>query len=313
MNINNIKKLVLFLMGPTGSGKTTLAMKLRKYLPIELISVDSALIYKYMDIGTAKPTHTQLLKHPHKLINLKDPLDIYSVVEFRNDALKAIQEILNIGKIPLLVGGTMFYYYILLHGISSLPSSSPILRKRFLKYKKKNRIFLLHKYLSILDFDSAQRIHCCDFYRVVRALEICLVTGKINSVVHSNSHDTFLYNVLQFAMIPPKNNLQNNIKNRFYGMLQQGFEDEVKKLFNRGDLNDELPSMRCIGYRQMWSYFSNRISYHDMVYQSILATNLLCKKQMTWLRKWENIHFLYSCNIHDLVKQILYYIYRIFY
>uniref|UniRef100_UPI003F5D1DA8 tRNA (adenosine(37)-N6)-dimethylallyltransferase MiaA n=1 Tax=Buchnera aphidicola TaxID=9 RepID=UPI003F5D1DA8 len=293
-------------MGPTGSGKTTLAMKLRRYLPIELISVDSALIYKYMDIGTAKPTNTQLLKHPHKLINFKDPLDIYSVVEFRNDALKSIQEILNIGKIPLLVGGTMFYYYVLLHGISTLPSSSAILRKRFLKYKKNNLIFLLHKYLSILDFESSQRIHYCDFYRIVRALEICLVTGKTHRVVHSNQNHTFLYNVLQFALIPPKNYLQYNIKNRFYGMLKQGFEDEVKKLFHRGDLNCELPSMRCIGYRQMWSYFSNRISYNDMVYQSILATNLLCKKQMNWLRKWENIHLLYACNIHDLVKEVLY-------
>lgn len=303
------KKIVIFLMGPTASGKSELAMILRNYFPIELISVDSALIYKNMDIGTSKPTGIDLLNHPHRLINLIDPGDLYSVSDFRNDVMLEIKKIFNMNKIPLLVGGTMFYYYILLYGISILPKSNLNLRRKLLYYNKKKNDNFLYRYLSLIDHDSSKKIHPNDIQRIIRALEVYLITGKKMSFLKKSILNIFPYQTIQFAIIPKKKYLYNNIKNRFYSMLHQGFELEVKKLFYRGDLNMKLPSIRCIGYRQMWMYFLNDISYDEMIKLSIQSTYNFSKKQITWLKTWKNINLLFDTNIKILIKKILKIIY----
>ncbi|WP_367672803.1 tRNA (adenosine(37)-N6)-dimethylallyltransferase MiaA [Buchnera aphidicola] len=292
-------------MGPTASGKSNLAMKLRKYLPIELISVDSALIYRYMNIGTAKPNCLQLLKHPHRLVDCKDPSDFYSAAEFRLDALREIEDILYSGKIPLLVGGTMFYYNILLNGISHLPKSNFHLRKRILSSNIYNKSNYLYNYLFKIDSESCKNIHPNDSQRLLRALEICLITGKKFSELNKIKNHRFPYKLIQFAHIPDKKYLHYKIKSRFYKMLHQGLELEVKSLFYRTDLNINLPSMRCIGYRYMWLYLSNMITYHEMIVKSLSATRKLVKRQMTWIRNWKNVHYLYTTDVHQLIQEVL--------
>ncbi|WP_367677107.1 tRNA (adenosine(37)-N6)-dimethylallyltransferase MiaA [Buchnera aphidicola] len=296
-------------MGPTASGKSRLAMHLRKYLPVELISVDSALIYKTMDIGTAKPSSIELLKHPHRLINLVDPSDLYSVFDFRRDVIQAIEEILYMNKIPLLVGGTMLYYYILLHGISILPTANIELRNRLLYYHQISGKTFLHQYLSCVDRESANIIHPNDIHRIVRALEVYLLTGNKMSVLKKTVSNSFPYKVIQFALIPEKKFLYHQITIRFYHMLHQGFEYEVRKLFYRSDLNIKSPAIQCIGYRHMWLYFLNNISYNDMIYRSIISTRQFAKKQMTWLKNWNNLHILSDNNINILTSKVLNWIY----
>ncbi|XAJ74615.1 tRNA (adenosine(37)-N6)-dimethylallyltransferase MiaA [Buchnera aphidicola (Takecallis taiwana)] len=291
------KKFVIFLMGPTASGKSTLAMSLRKYLPIELISVDSALIYKNMDIGTAKPSSIELLQHPHRLINLVDPGDLYSVSDFRRDAMQAIEEIFYMNRIPLLVGGTMLYYHILLHGISVLPTANIELRDRLLYYHKISSKNFLHEYLSLVDIDSANIIHPNDIYRLIRALEVYLMTGNKMSILKQKISNSFPYKVIQFALLPKRKYLYAQIKKRFYNMLHQGLEYEVRKLFYRGDLKITSPAIKCIGYRHMWLYFLSKISYSDMIDRAIIATHQFSKKQITWLKNWNNLHILSD---HDL-------------
>lgn len=303
-------KFVIFLMGPTASGKSKLAMSLRKYLPIEIVSVDSALVYKNMDIGTSKPSNIELLKHPHRLINLVDPGDWYSVSDFRRDAMESIEEIFSMNRIPLLVGGTMLYYHILLHGISTLPKSNLKLRKQLLYYQFLDNKSFLYKYLSIVDYEAAKMIHPNDTYRIIRALEVYLITGKKISILKKNISNTFPYDVIQFALLPEKMYLNNKIKYRLYNMLHQGLELEVRKLFYRGDLTIKSPAIRCIGYRHMWLYLLNDISYNEMINYTIIATRKFAKKQMTWLRNWKNLHILSSTNMITLIQEILYLVYQ---
>ncbi|QCI20688.1 tRNA (adenosine(37)-N6)-dimethylallyltransferase MiaA [Buchnera aphidicola (Brachycaudus cardui)] len=307
MNFNYKKKLpvVLFLMGPTASGKSQLAINLRQYLPIELISVDSALIYRGMNIGTAKPSFLDLCHHPHRLLNIKDPSENYSAVEFQQDALKEINKIINLGKIPCLVGGTMFYYNVLLHGVSILPPANVQIREYLLqKNTKKN---FLYKKLESIDPISAVRIHKNDFQRLLRAVEVFYISGKNLTELKKNNHYKLPYTILQFAIIPPnKEWLNNNIELRIKKMLMLGFQEEVENLFFRGDLHINLPSIRCIGYRQMWEYLEYKISYKDMFDKTIYATRKLAKNQLTWLKKWKDLNIILSSSpIEILIQKVL--------
>ncbi|QAV23330.1 tRNA (adenosine(37)-N6)-dimethylallyltransferase MiaA [Proteus hauseri] len=289
------KPKAIFLMGPTASGKTALAIALRQKLPVDIISVDSALIYRGMDIGTAKPDATEQSLAPHRLIDILDPALPYSAADFRRDALKAMNEISSAGRIPLLVGGTMLYFKALLEGLSPLPSADPEIRAEIEKKAMEQGWEAIHRELSLVDPVAAQRIHPNDPQRLSRALEVYLISGKTMTELTKISGESLPYTVYQFAIAPKDRNvLHQRIETRFKQMLTCGFEDEVKTLYERGDLHEDLPSVRCVGYRQMWSYLSGEIDYDEMVYRGICATRQLAKRQITWLRGWKDIHWLDS-------------------
>ena len=290
-----IKPKAIFLMGPTASGKTALAIALRQKLPVDIISVDSALIYRGMDIGTAKPDATEQSLAPHQLIDILDPALPYSAADFRRDALNAMEEITAAGRIPLLVGGTMLYFKALLEGLSPLPSANPDVRAEIEKKAVEQGWEAIHKELALVDPVAAQRIHPNDPQRLSRALEVYLISGKTMTELTKISGESLPYDVYQFAIAPKDRNvLHQRIEARFKQMLTCGFEDEVKSLYERGDLHEDLPSVRCVGYRQMWSYLSGEIDYDEMVYRGICATRQLAKRQITWLRGWNDIHWLDS-------------------
>ena len=290
-----IKPKAIFLMGPTASGKTALAIALRQKLPVDIISVDSALIYRGMDIGTAKPDATEQSLAPHRLMDILDPALPYSAADFRRDALNAMEEITAAGRIPLLVGGTMLYFKALLEGLSPLPSANPDVRAEIEKKAVEQGWEAIHKELALVDPVAAQRIHPNDPQRLSRALEVYLISGKTMTELTKISGESLPYDVYQFAIAPKDRNvLHQRIEARFKQMLTCGFEDEVKSLYERGDLHEDLPSVRCVGYRQMWSYLSGEIDYDEMVYRGICATRQLAKRQITWLRGWNDIHWLDS-------------------
>lgn len=290
-----IKPKAIFLMGPTASGKTALAIALRQKLPVDIISVDSALIYRGMDIGTAKPDANEQSLAPHRLIDILDPAFPYSAADFRRDALNAMKEITAAGRIPLLVGGTMLYFKALLEGLSPLPSANSDVRAEIEKKAAEQGWEAIHKELAFVDPVAAQRIHPNDPQRLSRALEVYLISGKTMTELTKISGESLPYDVYQFAIAPKDRNvLHQRIEARFKQMLTCGFEDEVKSLYERGDLHEDLPSVRCVGYRQMWSYLSGEIDYDEMVYRGICATRQLAKRQITWLRGWNDIHWLDS-------------------
>lgn len=306
---DNISK-VIFLMGPTSSGKTALAIELRKILPVEIISVDSALIYRQMDIGTGKLSHEELKLTPHRLLNIKDPSEIYSVAEFYHDALIEIKNIIKIKRIPLLVGGTMLYFKVLLEGLSNLPSSNPYIREKIKQIvNHDNESLFLYDKLHQIDPKYAKLIHPNDSQRILRALEICFISGKTVTELKKKPVKKLPYNVYQFVITTINRNLlHHQIMLRFKKMLLSGFELEVRNLFLRGDLHKNMPSMRCVGYRQMWSYLSGEINYNEMVFQSISATKQLAKRQLTWLNNWKNTIWLKNESIKlscDAILSIL--------
>ncbi|MBJ2137553.1 tRNA (adenosine(37)-N6)-dimethylallyltransferase MiaA [Paraglaciecola chathamensis] len=283
----------ILLMGPTASGKTALAIELCQALPCEIISVDSALIYKGMDIGTAKPTAEELAQAPHRLIDILDPVQSYSVAEFRRDALAAMQDITQRGRIPLLVGGTMMYYKALTDGLSTLPQADSLVRAEIEKQAQENGWQTLHQELQRIDPVSAQRIHPNDPQRLTRALEIYRISGKSMTELSLNKQPSTPYQFSQFAIAPQDRHvLHDRIAQRFDIMLNSGFEDEVATLRKREDLHLDLPSMRCVGYRQMWQYLDGNNSYQEMREKGLAATRQLAKRQLTWLRSWQNLHWL---------------------
>ncbi|AJI93770.1 tRNA dimethylallyltransferase [Yersinia ruckeri] len=285
----------IFIMGPTASGKTALSIALRQRLPVELISVDSALIYRGMDIGTAKPSAEELAQAPHRLIDIRDPAESYSAADFRKDALKEMAEITAAGRIPLLVGGTMLYFKALLDGLSPLPSADPAVRQRIEQQAAELGWERLHQQLAEVDPVSAARIHPNDPQRLSRALEVFFISGKTLTELTKISGETLAYQVHQFAIAPASRELlHQRIELRFRQMLDAGFETEARALFNRGDLHTDLPAIRCVGYRQMWSYLSGEIDYDEMVFRGICATRQLAKRQITWLRGWDSVHWLDS-------------------
>ncbi|KFC77959.1 tRNA dimethylallyltransferase [Ewingella americana] len=280
-------------MGPTASGKTALAMSLLEHLPVELISVDSALIYRGMDVGTAKPTAEELSHAPHRLIDILDPSEAYSAADFRADALREMAEITARNKIPLLVGGTMMYFKALLEGLSPLPPADADVRQRIEAQAAESGWESLHAQLREIDPVAALRIHPNDPQRLSRALEVFFISGKTLTELTKISGETLPYHVHQFAIAPTRRELlHERIEQRFSQMLLNGFEDEVRTLKARGDLHTDLPSIRCVGYRQMWSYLSGETDYDEMVYRGVCATRQLAKRQMTWLRGWEGVEWL---------------------
>ncbi len=297
---------VIFLMGPTASGKTALAIELAKRLPCDIISVDSALVYRGMDIGTAKPTAAEQAQAPHRLLDLIDPTEAYSAADFRRDALREIESIVAQGRIPLLVGGTMLYYKALLEGLSPLPAADPLIRQAIESEAEQIGWDALHAQLQQIDPVSATRIHPNDPQRLSRALEVYRISGKTLTELTQTKGEQLPYRTLQFAIAPTDRELlRQRIAERYQLMLSQGFEQEVRALYQRGDLNADLPSIRCVGYRQMWEYLEGKMSYDEMVYRGIVATCQLAKRQMTWLRGWENVTWLETgaVNNADIVCQ----------
>ncbi|MGQ9444251.1 tRNA (adenosine(37)-N6)-dimethylallyltransferase MiaA [[Pasteurella] aerogenes] len=297
----------IFLMGPTASGKTDLAIRLRQTLPVEIISVDSALIYRGMDIGTAKPNVQELALAPHRLIDIKDPSESYSAAEFRRDTLREMQEISAQGKIPLLVGGTMLYFKALLEGLSPLPSADEKVRSEIEAKAAQFGWAALHQELAKIDPVSAQRINPNDSQRINRALEVFYLSGQTLTALSAQKSEALPYHIDQFAIAPQDRSLlHQRIEWRFHKMIEQGFQQEVEKLYSRGDLHPDLPSIRCVGYRQMWEYLRGDYNHEEMVFRGICATRQLAKRQITWLRGWKSpLQWLDSLQIEQAKQQIL--------
>ncbi|MDD8059770.1 MULTISPECIES: tRNA (adenosine(37)-N6)-dimethylallyltransferase MiaA [Shewanella] len=304
-NINRPK--VIFLMGPTASGKTALAIDMATQHNCEIISVDSALIYRGMDVGSAKPTAQELAIAPHRLIDILDPSESYSAADFRRDALTAIAEIIARGNTPLLVGGTMMYFKALLDGLSPLPSANETIRQQILLQAETQGWESLHQELCEIDPVAGQRIHPNDPQRLSRALEVYRISGKTMTELTQTKSAALPYDVVQFAIAPnDRKVLHELIAKRFNIMLEQGFIDEVATLKARGDLHLDMPSMRCVGYRQCWQYLDNEFDHATMVEKATAATRQLAKRQLTWLRSWPDLQWLESGvegNLVTLMRQ----------
>ena len=285
------KKPVLMIMGPTATGKTAFAIEAAQRFGGEIISVDSALVYKDMDIGTAKPNADELAAAPHHLIDLCDPLDSYSAAQFRLDSLALIEDIQQRGKLPILAGGTMLYFRALLDGIAQMPQSDAAVRADLEQQLQDQGAQALHGELAGFDPQAAQRIHVNDPQRLLRAIEVYRISGKPLSVFHAEQKASQLaYPHLKIGLIPDSRERHRKlVAQRFDQMLEQGFVNEVRQLHKRGDLHLDLPSMRCVGYRQVWQYIEGELSQAQMRERAVIATRQLAKRQMTWLRKEENL------------------------
>lgn len=285
---------VVSILGPTASGKTALALALAERLPCEIISVDSALVYRGMDIGTAKPDADELARVPHHLIDIRDPSEPYSAADFRADALRLIAQILERKKIPLLVGGTMLYFKLLFEGMATLPPANLAIRARIAAEAEQSGWPHLHQQLARLDPVSADRIHPNHSQRLSRALEICLVSGQPMSALLARQQAQQLpWSFTHFALMPTSRQwLHERIARRFHLMMEQGFLQEVETLYQRGDLLGDLPAIRAVGYRQAWDYLGGNLSREEMVDRAIIATRQLAKRQLTWLRGWPDLNLL---------------------
>lgn len=291
MQQNNALPNAIFIMGPTGTGKTDLAVELHKRFPVDIISVDSALVYKDMDIGTAKPDAKTLAQAPHRLVDFLDPSQPYSAAEFREDALREMADITAHGRIPLLVGGTMLYFRALEYGLSDLPQADTKVRTKLEAEAAEYGWQALHDRLAKIDPAAAARIHPNDPQRLQRALEVYELTGKsLTELQQAAWHDACPYNLLKIGLIPESRTwLHTRIEQRFDKMLEQGVIDEVRKLLARGDLDTHLPAIRAVGYRQIWDYLIHEMDYNQMRDHAIVATRQLAKRQMTWLRSEKDI------------------------
>ncbi len=289
------RPLAICLMGPTASGKTALALALADRLDCGLVSVDSAQVYRGMDIGTAKPEPAVLARYPHRLIDIRDPAEPYSAAEFRRDALTAIGEILAAGRTPLLVGGTMLYFRALIHGLAEMPGADPAIRAGIAALAAREGWEAVHRRLAAVDPASAARIDPGNRQRVQRALEVYLASGRPMSSLHAAQSPAadLPCRLLQLALIPAdRAALHRRIAARFHAMLAAGFLDEVRALKARGDLHPDLPSIRSVGYRQAWDYLDGRVSRQEMSERAIAATRQLAKRQLTWLRSWPGLEIL---------------------
>lgn len=306
----------IFVMGPTASGKTDLAVSLKKHLPVELISVDSALIYRGMNIGTAKPEPEILAEAPHALIDILDPWESYSVADFYHDALREMQRITEAGRIPLLVGGTMMYFRVLRDGIASLPSANEAVRAQINAEAREFGWPHMHAQLAEIDPVSAERIKPTDPQRLQRALEVYRISGKtltefwqaqssaqkgLDAGKEQNTDYTCLesalpsipYRIVNLAIAPTERALlHERIALRFELMLQGDFVNEVKELRKNPKIESQMPSMRCVGYRQAWDYLDGLYDYETFKERGIIATRQLAKRQLTWLRGWPDVHWL---------------------
>lgn len=296
----------IFLMGPTASGKTGLAVELYQHLPIELISVDSALVFKGMDIGTAKPDAATLTQAPHHLIDLIAPTEVYSAAHFRNDALKLMADITARGKVPLLVGGTMLYFRALQSGLSNLPEADVKVRAKLDAEALQIGWPAMHAKLAKIDPLTAARLEPGDAQRVQRALEVYEISGKTMTEMHQATRgDNLPYRLLKVALVPSDRSvLHTRIAKRFEDMLKQGFLDEVNALLEHyPKLTSELPSMRCVGYRQALEHLAGQYDEAELRERGIFATRQLAKRQLTWLRGMDDTFEVDCLNpkLYDLV------------
>lgn len=307
-----MKPSIIFLMGPTASGKTGLAIELCKHLPIDIISVDSAQVYNDMDIGTAKPSQAELAQAPHRLIDICDPAVPYSVANFCEDAEREILTTIHAGRIPLLLGGTMMYFSTLLNGLAEMPGADPKVRVGIEEEAEAKGWPAMHKQLADIDQHYADSLHPNHSQRIARALEVFQVSGKTMTELRkqqlfNNQPLKHKYNIVQMALFPQNRPaLHKSIAERFDHMLKQGFVEEVQALRQRSDLHLELPSMRAVGYRQIWEYLDDSYSYETMINRAVAATRQLAKRQLTWLRRWSELHrFSFENEKFDKKVQII--------
>lgn len=294
LQTSDSKPAAICLMGPTASGKTDLAIALCERYPCDIISVDSALIYRGMDIGTAKPSAAELARAPHRLIDIRDPSESYSAAEFRREALAEMRGIAAAGRIPLLVGGTMLYFKALLQGLAEMPEADAAIRAEIEALAGQYGWPHVHGLLAEVDAESAARIHPNHSQRIERALEVFRVSGVPLSEWHRRQQQQSLdFHILQMAIAPARREvLHARIKQRFQVMMEQGFVDEVTALRQRGDLHPDLPAMRAVGYRQVWQYLEGECNLETAVERGITATRQLAKRQFTWLRGWPGLHWI---------------------
>lgn len=285
----------ILLMGPTASGKTDLAIALRDRLPVEIVSVDSAMVYRGMDIGTAKPSAAELARAPHRLIDICAPTEVYSAARFRTDALREMAEITAAGRVPLLVGGTMLYFRALQHGLSDLPEADAEVRARLEARLAAEGLAALHAELAGVDPVAAARIHPNDPQRTLRALEVWQITGRPLSELQAAAGDAMPYRALKLVRSPAaRETLYARIDHRFEAMLDAGLAAEVSRLVAGGGLHPELPSMRSVGYRQVWAWLRGEYDRGEMIERGKAATRQLAKRQFTWLRSEPACHWLYD-------------------
>ncbi|SDN19804.1 tRNA (adenosine(37)-N6)-dimethylallyltransferase MiaA [Vreelandella arcis] len=294
----------IFLMGPTAAGKTDTAIALHERLGHQLISVDSAMVYRGMDIGSAKPSAAELSRAPHRLIDIRDPATPYSAADFRHDALSEMRQISAEGQVPLLVGGTMLYYKHLLEGVANLPSADASIRQALEARWQAEGLSALHQTLAKVDPPSAQRIHPNDPQRLMRALEVYYASGRPMSALWAEQQpETFPWRVLSIALVPADRAvLHQRIAQRFEMMLHEGLIDEVAALKQRHDLHSELPALKSVGYRQVWEFLDGHYDKDTLVERGIIATRQLAKRQITWLRRWPSLHWVDTLEANALDK-----------
>ncbi len=303
----NTQPPAIFLLGPTASGKSDLAMKLTSHLPVELVSVDSALVYRDMNIGTAKPDAEILRQYPHHLVDIRNPDEVYSAADFRSEVLTLMSAISERGNIPLLVGGTMLYFKVLIEGIASMPAADSAIREKIVREAKTGGWQKVHQRLAEVDPESAARIHPNDPQRLQRALEIWELTGESMTQLHKKQQDlvSLPFSVCQLAIIPSdRADLHRIIAARFEQMIKDGFIEEVEHLREKYDLNAELPSIKSVGYRQVWQYLEGEVDRKAMQERAIIATRQLAKRQFTWLRGWSNLREIPFPEVNEALKII---------
>lgn len=284
---------VLCILGPTASGKTDLAIKLAQKLPCDLISVDSAMVYRGMSIGTAKPDPETLKAFPHALIDICDPANPYSVAQFRQDALRCIERSLAQNRLPILVGGSMLYHRVLQQGIAELPEANHSIRAELQKKAEVIGWEVLHRDLQKIDPIAAKRINSNDSQRLLRALEVFCISGKtLSHFWEEQEASAPPYSFLNIGLQVDRPLLRERIADRFKMMIKEGFIDEVRELYARADIRIDLPSMKSVGYQQAWQYLDGQISQEQMIEHAINATRQFAKRQMTWLRRWPNLEWL---------------------
>ena len=295
----------IFLMGPTASGKTGVAVELVQRMPVELISVDSALVFRNMDIGTAKPDAATLARAPHHLIDIIPPTEAYSAAAFRHDALRLMADITARGKIPLLVGGTMLYFKALREGLSPLPQADAALREQLDAEIAQHGIEHLHAKLAQVDAETAARLHSTDTQRVQRAMEIFLVSGKpMSELIKHQEQNPLPYAITPIALIPSDRAvLHQRIALRFAEMMKNGLVDELRGLRDKYALHRDMTSMRCVGYRQAWEFMEGEISASEFSDKGIAATRQLAKRQLTWLRSMPDSIEI-DCLSPNLTRQV---------
>ncbi len=293
-------------MGPTASGKTRLAIGIAQALNGEVISVDSALVYRGMDIGTAKPSLAERTGVPHHLIDLLDPAEAFSTGQFRAEALRLMAEITRRGRLPVLAGGTMLYFSSLLHGLAELPAADPELRQAITAEAERHGWAFLHGELARVDPAAAARIHPHDPQRIQRALEVYRSTGTPLSELCAAAKPPLLpYRLVRLVLAPvDRARLHERIRERFIAMLAQGLIDEVRTLRRRGDLHDALPSMRAVGYRQVWRHLDGQYDEAELIERAVIATRQFAKRQMTWLRR-ETDALSYASEQNRLLERVL--------